>query len=364
MIHVFLGTKAQLIKMAPIMREMQARNISYNFIFSGQHQKTIADIRQNFNIKEPDIILYQGKDITGMLQMAIWSIKIIFFTLSNKKRVWKNDKKGIVLNHGDTFSTLLGSILAKSFGFQNAHIESGLRSFRCFHPFPEELIRLAVFKLSNVYFAPDKWALKNLDGYKGMKVNTQANTLYDSLQIIKKWSHPPKIKIPDYQYAIVSLHRFENISRKKSLNRIISLLDFISKDIKLLFITHAPTLKWLEKTKLIKKLEAMKNIELRPRYDYHDFISLVIKSEFVITDGGSNQEECYYLGKPCLLFRKATERNEGLGKNVILSRFDKHIIQEFTSNYNFYRRNEIQHSVTPSKIIIDTLQTFESTQSV
>ena len=114
MIHVFIGTKAQLIKMAPVMCELQDRNIPYNFIFSGQHQATMQNIREEFSIKEPDVTLYSGKDITGIFQMLVWSIRILLYSLKNRKKVWKGDKDGIVLNHGDTFSTLLGSILART----------------------------------------------------------------------------------------------------------------------------------------------------------------------------------------------------------------------------------------------------------
>ena len=86
MIHVFIGTKAQLIKMVPIMRDLQRRNIEYNFIFSGQHQETIHDLRENFGIKDPDIILHNGRDITGIIQMSMWMLKILCKTLFSKKK--------------------------------------------------------------------------------------------------------------------------------------------------------------------------------------------------------------------------------------------------------------------------------------
>ena len=129
MIHIFLGTKAQLIKMAPIMRELQDRNIEYNFIFSGQHQNTINDLRNNFGVKEPDVILHSGKDINSIPAMLLWMIKIIYRSLIDRKRIWREDRDGIVLNHGDTFSTLLGTILGKLSGLSCGHIESGLRSY-------------------------------------------------------------------------------------------------------------------------------------------------------------------------------------------------------------------------------------------
>src|SRR3989344_6928891 len=102
MIHVIVGTKAQLIKMAPVMVEMQDRNIDYNFILTGQHQAVMDEIRKDFGIKEPDYVMYKGKDITGMAQMFFWLGRSLIHTLLNKKKIFP--KKGIVLVHGDAFS--------------------------------------------------------------------------------------------------------------------------------------------------------------------------------------------------------------------------------------------------------------------
>ncbi len=358
MIHVFIGTKAQLIKMAPIMRALQDKKIDYNFVFSGQHQETINDLRANFNLKEPDIILYKGEDITSIFKMFIWSIKLVWFTLRHKKKVWKGDTTGIVLNHGDTFSTLLGSLLAKMSGLKNAHIESGLRSFNLFHPFPEELTRLIVFQCTDYFFCPGDWAEQNVKKYKGIKVNTEANTLYDALQLIKNSEAPATLNIPSTEYSIVSLHRFENLYKTQHLFKMVELLEEIAKIIPLLFILHKPTKNKLIKTGLLERLQQNQNIETRPRYDYQNFISLVNKAKFVVTDGGSNQEECYYLGKPCLLFRFATERQEGIGSNTVLSKFDSDIIMEFVQNYKKYEQQEMQFLFTPSERIIETLMPF------
>ena len=73
------------------------------------------------------------------------------------------------------------------------------------------------------------------------------------------------------------------------------------------------------------------------------------KAEFIITDGGSNQEECFYLGKPCLLFRHATERQEGLGKNAVLSKFDISSIMDFIQNYKDYEQKETKMDDTPTE---------------
>lgn len=359
MIHVFIGTKAQLIKMAPVMAEMQKRGIEYNFIFSGQHQDTTDEIRANFGIKDPDIILYSGPDVTSIPKMLLWFIKVIFYTFKNKDKVWRGDKKGVVLNHGDTFSTLLGSILAKTSGLKNAHIESGLRSFKLFNPFPEELTRLIVFSLSDYYFAPGDWAIKNLEKYNGEKINTQVNTLYDALQHIKTTPPPTQLEIPNTQFGLVSFHRFENIFKEKQLAVIVDILIASAEKIKLLVIMHKPTQDRLLKTGLFNKLKDNVNIELRPRYDYQNFIHLLRQAEFVMTDGGSNQEECHYLGKPCILLRSYTERQEGLNSNTIISDFDTEVISNFIDNIDNYKIPELKLKHQPSARIVDAL-TFQT----
>lgn len=355
MIHVFIGTKAQLIKMAPVMLELQKRGIPYNFIFSGQHQATVKNIRQEFGLKDPDIILYTGKDITGLLQMLLWSLRILFYSISKRKKIWQGDKDGIVLNHGDTFSTLLGTLLARVSGQRSAHVESGLRSFNLFHPFPEEVTRVLTFQLSNIYFAPGDWALSNLSKYRGIKVNTIHNTLLDALKISERGVDESKVDIPPEAFAVVSIHRFENIFSKPKLTEIVDLLIKASKKTPLLFILHKPTEKKLEQFGLRAKLEHCPTIELRPRYSYFQFIKLVKHGSFVITDGGSNQEECYYIGKPCIIMRTATERQEGINKNAVICNYQYQKIQRVIENPADFEVSPTNTDVSPTTIIVDNL---------
>ncbi|MGE0793444.1 MAG: non-hydrolyzing UDP-N-acetylglucosamine 2-epimerase [Candidatus Woesearchaeota archaeon] len=358
MIHIILGTKAQLIKMAPIMVELKNQKINYNFIFTGQHKETMNKLLENFNIKKPDYVLYSGKDITGIFQMFVWMFKIMFKLIWNKNKIFKKDKKGIVLVHGDTFSTLLGAFMAKIARLKVGHIESGLRSFNLFNPFPEELTRIFTFKLTDYYFCAGNWAKNNVKKYKGIKINTEENTLLDSLNLAIKNQKNIFVEIPKEKYVVVTIHRFENIFQKKQFNKIIAILEEISKKHRLLFILHPPTKKKLEEFNFLIRLQSNKNIELRPRYDYFEFVKLINHAEFVISDGGSNQEECYYLGKPCLLLRYSTERKEGVGQNVVLSKFNLNKIKYFSTNYKQYKFDFILNENFPSKLIIEKLKEF------
>ncbi|PVZ71852.1 UDP-N-acetyl glucosamine 2-epimerase [Pelagibaculum spongiae] len=320
MIHVILGTKAQLIKMAPIMIELQEKQLEWRFIFTGQHQQTIDSLRSDFGLKNPDVTLHQHKDITGMFSMLLWMLKLISMGIFFKSWVWGKNTgpDDIVLVHGDTFSTLIGALIARLAGMKVAHVESGLRSFNLRNPFPEELTRLLVFRLSHIYFAPGDWAEKNLEKFSGQSVNTQQNTLLDSVKYSLSQPASDDLSIPNYKYALVSLHRFENIFDSERFIELIHWLEVAAKKIPLLFILHPPTVKQLEKFQLTERLGNNPNIELRPRYTHRDFLHLLTHAELLISDGGSNQEECSYLGKPCLLARNHTERQEGLTTNVRL----------------------------------------------
>lgn len=334
------------------MKELSNRGIDYIYIHSGQHQDTISQLLKNFNLKQPDHVLHTGKDITKPLQIVYWSIKILLVALLKKKTIIGNDPKPVIINHGDTLSALTGSIFAKITGAINVHIESGLRSFNFFHPFPEEITRVLVFYLTNIYFAPDKNAFDNLKKYSGIKINTCQNTMYDSTLLALQSNCPHSIKI-NTKYAIVSVHRYENIFNKKQLSKITSIVEKIADNVKVIFILHKPTEQQLKKFDLYKQLASNIKIDLYDRQDYFAFVKLLAKCEFLVTDGGSNQEESSYLGIPCLLLRKATERNEGLGENVVLSKYSESIIDNFIDNYKQYRSSSQRLDKSPSTIIVN-----------
>ncbi|MFZ5560656.1 MAG: UDP-N-acetylglucosamine 2-epimerase [Pseudomonadota bacterium] len=355
-IHVFIGTKAQLIKMGPVMRLLQDRGISYRFIHSGQHQETMQDLIANFGIKSPDVILHTGRDITGIVQMLLWAAKILFRGFFKPAWLWGSREKGYVLNHGDTFSTLLGTLLARLHGHQAVHVESGLRSFNFFHPFPEEITRVITMRLSTLAFAPGDWAAANLQKTGCEVVNTQENTLLDSTRLHLAVAAKPGLR-PEGPYGLASIHRFENIFDKARLAWIVEQLVLCSQNRRLLFILHKPTRLKLEQGGLLARLEQCPGIELRPRYDHIDFLHLVSGADVVITDGGSNQEECHYLGKPCLIMRAHSERLEGLDANAVLARYDAAIIAGFMREPQRYQRPSLlERGISPSRVIVASLE--------
>lgn len=358
-IFIVIGTKAQLIKMAPIMIELDKKKIDYRFIFTGQHKETIQELVDTFHLKVPDYILYKGEDITKVPQMAFWAIRCLVHTVINGEKIFGGEK-GIVLVHGDAFSALLGAMMAKISRLKVACVESGLRSFNLFHPFPEEITRRLLSSLTDYHFCPGEFAYKNSLKHKGIKLNTRFNTLLDSLRIAQRMEDKVQIDIPTGAYCLASIHRFENIFNKKRFSSVLETIREISKQIKVLFILHRPTREKLAEYGFYKGLKENQNIELKPRYGFFKFNKLLRGAEFVITDGGSNQEECHYLGKPCLVMRKITERRDEMGQNIVISNYNRQIISDFVNHYPKYKLPPHDFRGSPSKIIVDYLTKWQA----
>ncbi len=364
MIHILLGTRAQLIKMFPIMHLLQHRGIEYNFVFLAQHKETIYEMLDDFGLKRPDYILGDlDTDIVSSRKMLAWSFSVLNKGIRNKSEIFKGDKRGLALVHGDAPPMLLGAILARRQGLRVAAIEAGLRSFRLFRPFPEELIRVLAGKLGliDMHFCQDETAVQNARSYPGRAIHTAGNTIVDAIQLagrINESNQPGRGLGHGNRYAIVTLHRFETISRKNELSRVVDLVLHISRTIDLKFVLHPPTKAALLRHGLLGKLEQTPAVELVPRQNFLEFQALVSSAEFMVTDGGSNQEESCFLGIPCLLFRKETERSEGLGTNVVLSAFDRETIDEFVTHYPTYRSSRRAVPTSPTQLIVDEIAAF------
>jgi len=360
-IYVVIGTRAQLIKMAPLMSLLQKQTIPYEFIYTAQHRETISRILQDFHVKNPDRTIYNKSEANTLTKFLGWGGSM-FIKILNPKKIFP--EKGIILTHGDTVTTAWAAVVGKLAGCKVFHVESGIRSFKIFNPFPEELMRLITFRFSDVYFCPNNWAVNNLRKYKGKKIDLGINPVYDSVKIAINSN--VKVELPQEKFVVVSIHRFENIFTKKLEKTIIPLLEKIADfGFILVFVLHPSTRNVLLKNnaKLYKRLESNKKIILKERYPYFEFLQLLNASEFVITDGGSNQEELSYMGKPTLLFRDVTERIEGLDKNTVISHFDPKIIMEFVENYQKKQSSFKNVETSPSQIIVDYLKNFNKSTS-
>jgi UDP-N-acetylglucosamine 2-epimerase (non-hydrolysing) len=344
--------------MAPVMRALRDAELPYRFISTGQHRETMDDLLSNFGVKGPDYRLYAGKDITSIPAMAVWGACILWRTLWRRREIFGQERRGIVLVHGDTFSTLVGAIMGRLAGLQVGHVEAGLRSFNLGNPFPEEIVRLLTFRLAGYLFCPGPWAVANLAAISGQKIDTGGNTLLDALRLAVSTSESVPVDLPERLFAVVTLHRFENIYSRPAIERVVNLVERIARHRYLLFILHKPTELKLREFGLYDRLATSGNVEFRQRYDYFRFVRLILAADFVVSDGGSNQEECFYLGKPVLLLRKATERQEGLGENCVLSGYDPEIVDHFVENVDRFRRPAVEFRASPSQAIVDVCRGF------
>jgi UDP-N-acetylglucosamine 2-epimerase (non-hydrolysing) len=356
----FIGTEAELIKMFPVIYEIKVRKIDFMIISSGQNDISKSRVLQEINQGKIDILLsdYQkiNKNPFGLL---IWFFKLIFIGKRTVEKAIKQTpgKQSLIIVHGDTISTLLGAIIGKQLGLKIAHIEAGLRSHDLINPFPEEINRVLTSFFADIHFAPGKIALNNLNKIKGIKINTIHNTILDSLTLSQTVpASKTIIKLLEKKYFVFVLHRQENLVNRRSVTKIMDQIIVASKAIHCLFIMHKVTELALKKFNLYDNIIQQNTITCTKRVEYFDFVKLLNASEFVITDGGSNQEELSYMGTPCLILRNKTERFEGIGNNILLFNDDISMIGNFQRNYKKYQSQEVFPDFSPSNVIVDKLE--------
>lgn len=335
---------------------LERRGIPFNFVLTGQHQETMQQLLCDFNIRTQPKVLHRGREITSLLQMGCWFFNSLFRLLrpGSPYLPRTSRQRDIVVVHGDTVSTLLGALAGRLKGMSVAHVEAGLRSFNLLHPFPEELTRLAVFRLSDLAFCPGKWACSNMASQSTQVIDTGHNTLRDALHIALDVAGQAK----HGDFGVISIHRFENIFGKKRLSSILDMVEHASRQSPLVFVLHPTTRKKLTRFGLMAHLEGNPRIELRPRMGYIEFVRLLQQASFVITDGGGNQEELSYLGVPTLLMRKSTERLEGLDSTAVICGYDQDVLANFLAHLPDRARPEPVTPMFPSQMIVDALAKY------
>ena len=355
--HVIIGTKAQLVKMAPVMLELDRQKVSYKFVLTGQHKETMSDLISSFSLQQPDLILFDVHESDTPTKLLSW----LMSCTSNAWRLRASLKKskGFIV-HGDTLSTLWGALFARALKVKVIHIEAGLRSYNYFNPFPEEIIRVIVTRLAHVLFAGGLWAKGNIkENSRQLIVNTKFNTIMDSLRFaIKQNNNEELIAEKASGFIVVSVHRAENILSGKQFDVIMRYIISATKKTNVKLVLHPITRKKIKDSGWQKELVAH-GVELIPRMTYVKFMQLLSDSNGLLTDGGSNQEEAALIGLPCLLLRKHTERTEGLDSNVILSKLDNNIIEHFLNDVTEVKwTHKKLPDVSPSEIIATTLNEY------
>jgi UDP-N-acetylglucosamine 2-epimerase (non-hydrolysing) len=255
--------------------------------------------------------------------------------------------------HGDTLTALLATVVARIRRIEVIHVEAGLRSGSWRNPFPEELCRRFIGKLARVHFAPTLEAVNHLKGCDGDVVYTHGNTSRDALvQALRR--DKPQLR-NNRPFGIVTLHRSELLSNLNILEETLRELAVLSDRITVRLVLDERSASIIYgSSKLLNALGH--NVKIEDKLNHNEFVEALVEAEFVVTDSGGIQEEAAILGKPCLVHRKMSERQDGIGANARLSGWVEGSIIRFGSYYEELKSPQLIEQASPSAIILRELR--------
>lgn len=329
-IATILGTRPEIIKMAPIIDEISKRDIDQIVLHTGQHyDKEMSDnFFRDLEIPTPDYNIRVGSGThgkqTGLMMQGI-------------EEVLMDEKPDIVLVQGDTNAVLAGALVASKLHIAIGHVEAGLRSFDM--TMPEEVNRRAADVTSTMYFIPTEESAINLlaEGFSHENLIITGNTVVDAcfrhLEIAKKRGFEEEslasLDIENMDNILtLTMHRAENVDVRERVVNIIEALKQLS-DMNIIFPIHPRTKNTLENFGLFDELNDLKHVHIIKPLGYLDFLLLTSKSTLILTDSGGLQEEAITLNVPALTLRYNTERPETVtaGGNILVGS-DKDAILE------------------------------------
>lgn len=358
MIAVVLGTVAELIKMAPVLRRLQERGSMSEIWFTAMHLEGFVDLK---NRLVPDLPMRwladpgRQRDVGRVADVPAWLLEISRSYRAQKNQLSavlaRDGLKPMVMVHGDTFTTVVGALWGKGLSATVAHVEAGYRSGSLLAPFPEEIDRRLAARLVDIHFAPSQREVANLRKAGGIVVDTRGNTVIDALRMFVSGGTVGPGPEP---YGVVTLHRFEFMRKPREVAEILALCKEASERTPIRFITGSHGRERLEQHNLLSFFDD--HLKIIDRMSYPDFVSVLAGAAFVLTDSGGLQQECAYLGTPCLIHRERTESELGLGANVVLSRMSLEVVRGFLDNPEVLRAPSTLDSSRPSDVIIGTLR--------
>lgn len=314
-IAVVLGTRPEIIKMSPIIRECQRRGLDYFVLHTGQHYSYEMDrvFFEDLELPLPEYNLDVGSGDHGEQTGKI---------MAGVEKVLKKERPDVVLVQGDTNTVLAGALAASKLHIKVGHVEAGLRSHD--RNMPEEINRVVADHVSDYCFAPTQGARSNLliEGVADDKITITGNTIVDSvyqnLEIAKKKVRAlDALGLTSREYFLATVHRAENVDDRRKLKEILMGLKRISRDFSLpvLFPVHPRTRKMAQEFGF-----DLDGIQASNPVGFLEFLQLESNALLALTDSGGVQEETCILGVPCVTLRDNTERPETLvvGSNVLV----------------------------------------------
>jgi len=323
-IAIVLGTRPEIIKMSPVIRECERRGLEYFVLHTGQHYSYEMDrvFFEELELAQPKYNLDAGSgshaEQTGKI-------------MSGVERILIKEMPDVVLVQGDTNTVLAGALAAVKLHIKVGHVEAGLRSFD--KSMPEEINRIVADHISDYLFAPTKTARRNLlqEGIADCKIFITGNTIADSVyqnkeiaerkvNVLKSMGLTPK------GYFLVTAHRAENVDSRERLSEILKSLTRLGDEFSqpVLFPIHPRTKKMISEFGF-----GFNGIKIMEPFGFLEFLQLEANARLVLTDSGGVQEETCILGVPCVTLRDNTERPETLeaGSNILVGAKSDRIIE-------------------------------------
>ncbi len=318
-IAIIVGTRPEIIKMSPLVRECQSRKEPFVLIHSNQHYSYDMDkiFFKELELPEPDFNLEVGSSSHAVMTARI---------LERLEPVLQESRPRTVLVQGDTNTVLAGALCAVKLGIKVGHVEAGLRSWD--RTMPEEINRVACDHICDMLFPPTSTSQENLlaEGIPEERTHVVGNTIVDAtLQNLELARRVSKIledlDLKPAEYFLVTLHRQENVDDPARLKAILSAFKRMSEEygVPLIFPAHPRTRKMIGELGLQALVDNNSGLKLLDPVGYMDFLMLESSAKLALTDSGGVQEETCILNVPCVTIRDNTERPEtvDVGKNII-----------------------------------------------
>jgi len=324
-ISIIVGTRPEIIKMSPIIRECERLYLDYFILHTGQHYSYNLDkiFFEELELPLPKYNIDVGSgthgEETGKMLIGI-------------EKILQMEKPDIVLVEGDTNTVLAGALAAVKLHVMVGHVEAGLRSYD--RVMPEEINRALTDHISDYLFAPTEIAKKNLmnEGIPKDKIFVTGNTIVDAtnqnLGLAKrKVDILGKLHLEYKKYFLVTAHRQENVDVKERLQGILEGLELIHDEFNfpVIYPIHPRTMKRVKEF----GLEVPRGIRLIEPKGFLEFLQLETNALLVLTDSGGVQEETCILKVPCVTLRDNTERPETLnmGSNILVGTKQEKILE-------------------------------------
>jgi UDP-N-acetylglucosamine 2-epimerase (non-hydrolysing) len=309
-IAAVLGTRPEVIKLAPVISELRRRRDAECIVVStGQHREMLDQMLRVFEI-EPDVDLDVMRPQQRLSDLTAELMRRLGDVLAELSPAW-------VVVQGDTTSTMCGALAAFYENARVAHVEAGLRSGDRFSPFPEEVNRSVVARVADVHFCPTGQSAENLmrEGVPPEDVFVTGNTVIDSLLWAVDHARliDPPVPRARPRRILVTLHRRE--SHGDAMRNVCRAVRWLARrpDVEIVFPVHRSP---LVRDVVHPELERLDGVHLTEPLDYLSLVHVLDSSDVVLTDSGGLQEEAPAFGKPVLVLRETTERPEAIEAGV------------------------------------------------